>query len=162
MPSYTVTRPSWFSSELELREGNRVIGTLSMLKKWSYALAEARIGGRPVRFGYAGWSMRDTFVRDASDREIGAARTLSWWKNDVSLVLDGKEYLWKQKDWWGSEFAWYVEGKETMALRSRWGMKHFADVDVAGMPDGTGMTLLFFGLYLLTLYQMNAGATAAV
>lgn len=160
MPSYTVSRPSWFSSELEVREDGRIIGTMKILKKWSYALAEGRLGGRAVRSGYKGWSMRDTFVSDVSDRQLGAARTLSWWKNDIALTLDGKEYLWKQTDWWGSGFAWFDGDRELMKFRSRWGMKHFADVDVPHAPDETEQTLLLHGLYLLTLYQMNAGASA--
>lgn len=155
---YAVTKPSWFSSGLELRENDRIVGALKMRKAWSYALAEATVGGRTVRFGYGGWNMYDVFVRDASDREIGAVRRLSWWKYDMSLVLDGKEYLWKQTNWWSMRFAWFADGKEIMAFRSRWGVKHFADIECASKPDDTEMILLHCGLYLLKLHEMNAAS----
>lgn len=55
MPSFIVTQPSWFSSRLELCENGQVIGELKMLKKMSYALAEATMPDGTARFGYTGW-----------------------------------------------------------------------------------------------------------
>lgn len=158
MPSYAAIKPSWLSSELELRENGRLLGGMKMLKKWSYALAEAKVASRTIRLGYNGWNMYDIFIRDGADREIGNVRRLSWWRYDMSIVLDGKEYVWKQTDWWATRFAWFADGKEIIAFRSRWGLTHFADIQVTRKGEERDMDLLFCGLYLLKLYEMNAAS----
>ncbi len=160
MPSYAVTRPSWFSSSLEVKEGGRLVGELVMLKKFSYALAEARMPGRPaVRFGYEGVMVRKLFIRDASGKDVADAKYLSWWKCDVAVTIDGKEYVLKQKNWWGSSYAWFApDGTELMRFRIGWWT---VQIDSGAPLHDTEILLLFFGTYISKVQEMDAASSGA-
>ncbi len=158
MPSYTITSPSWFSSTQELREDGRVIGALTMLKKWSYALAEARMPDQTVRFGYAGWTSRTLFIQDSSGQDIASVKSLSWWNRDTAVTIDGKEYAWKHKSWWSTNCSWFDQGgREIMKFRIHWWSK--ADILSPAPLGKTELLLLFFGMYLMKLQEMDAASS---
>jgi hypothetical protein len=158
MPSYAVTRPSLFSLKQELRENDRVLGELIMLKKWSYALAEARMPDRIVRFGYRGWTTRTLFLQDSSGTDIASVKSLSWWKRDVVVTIDGADYFWKQKDWWGMRTGWFApDGREIMEFHMRWWGK--ISINATTQPTRTEMLLVFFGMYVTKLQEMDAAAS---
>ncbi len=158
MPSYVVTKPSWFSPKQELRENDRIIGELTMLKQWSYALAEARLSNRLVRFGYKGWTTRTLFIQDAQGKAVAAVKSLSWWKRDTAVTIEGKEYVWKQKNWWGTQSAWYTsDGREIAEFHKSWWGK--LQIDSPIPLSDTHMLLLYFGMYLVKLQEMDAAAS---
>jgi hypothetical protein len=159
MPSYTITKPSWFSCTHEFRTEGRLVGELKMLKKLSYALAEARMGDRVFRFGYTGWTARKIFIHDTLGKDIGSVRSLSWWNHDTIVEIDGKTYEWKQKNWWNMRSVWSASGKEIMEFRTRWSGS--MTVDAPAPLNDTEAILLLFGSYLLRLQEMEAAATGA-
>lgn len=161
MPAYTVTSPSWFSATQELRgETGNLIGELVMIKRLSYALAEARMPGRTVRFGYEGWTGRKLFIQDVHGKEIAAAKNLSWWNRDVSVTIDGREYVWKQKDWWGLRSGWFAADRhEIIECRRRWWGK--MEITAPSAPQGTELILTLLAMYLLTLQEVDSMGTSA-
>ncbi|MBP9750483.1 MAG: hypothetical protein KBC95_01405 [Candidatus Peribacteraceae bacterium] len=160
MPAYVVNSPSWFSATQELRgETGNLVAELVMLKRLSYALAEARLPGRTVRFGYEGWTGRKIFIQDEQGKDIATATNLSWWNRDVRVLIDGKEYLWKQKDWWGLRSGWFTDGKEIIECRRRWWGK--MEIVTLTAPQGAELILTLFGMYLLMLQEVDSmGASA--
>lgn len=157
MPNYIATRPSWTSSSLELRQDGVLIGELAMLKKWSYALAEARMPERTVRFGYSGWTMRTLFMQDETGNDIAAVKSLSSWNRDTAVEIDGITYTWKQKNWWGTQYAWLTsDGTELMQCHMDWW--NTLHITVPNTPSSTEMLLLFFGMYLAKMREMDSAA----
>lgn len=162
MPSFAVTKPSWFSSKLEIHENGRLVGELKMLRKLSYSLAEARFGERIVRFGYKGWTARTVFLQDADGKDISDVENLSWWKRDAKVKIGGRAYEWIQDNWWGTRSAWKLSegGKEIMRFRTNWrGTK--MTIDSPAPLNDTEMLLLFFGVYLVKLQEMDATAASS-
>lgn len=162
MPSFIVTTPSWFSSKQEIHENGRLIGELKMLKRFSYALAEARIGDRTVRFGYKGWTARTIFIQDANGKDISDVENLSWWKRDAKLKIGGRTYEWTQNNWWGTQSVWKLSesNKEIMKFQMNWlGTK--MEINSLVPLNEPEMLLLFFGVYLMNLQQMDATAASS-
>ncbi len=159
MQSYAITKPSWLSANLELRENDRIIGELTMLKKMSYSLAEARMpDGTIVRFGYTGWTARNIFIQDSSGKDIATVKRLSWFRYDTVVTMDGKTHLWKQKNWWCTRYGCFApDGTEILALHIRWWGRMTVDAPVT--PDKTGMLMLFFGMYMMRLHELEAAGT---
>lgn len=157
MSLYRIVRPSWLSATLELYEGEKKIGEMVMLKKWSYALAEAKMPDSTVRFGYKGWNMRKAFIQDAEGKDIASVKNLSWWKYDFIVTIDGTDYTLKQKTWSGMQYGWYrPNGSEIMELRMNWRGK--TEVESPAPLNKTEMLLLFFHMYLLRLAEAEAAA----
>lgn len=158
MPSFTITKPSWFSSTLELRQGDRIIGELKMIKKFSYALAEAKMPDQLVRFGYNGWTARDVFIQDAQGKDLASVQNLSWWTRAAIVTIDGKKYAWNQKDWWGMRCEWLApDGKVVMKFQSNWRGK--TTIDIESNPNKTEMILLFFGIYQMKLQELDSASS---
>ncbi len=157
MPSYTVTSPSWFSYTQELRENTHIIGTLTMLRKWSYMLAEAKMPDRTVRFGYKGWASRNLFMQDASEKDIAAVKSVSWLNRDTVLTMDNKDYTWKRTDWWGMRCGWFgPDNKLIMEFHMNWWGK--LQIHSVAPLEKTELLLAFFGMYLMKLWEMDAAA----
>lgn len=162
MPSFTVTKPSWFSPKYEIHENGRLIGELKMLRKLSYSLAEARIGDRIVRFGYKGWTARTVFLQDADGKDISDVENLSWWKRDALVQIGGRKYEWSQNNWWGTQSVWKLSesNKEIMKFQMNWlGTK--MTIDSLAPLNESEMLLLFFGVYLMKLQEMDATAASS-
>jgi len=161
MPSFVITQPSWFSSKLELQENGRVLGELNMLKKMSYALAEAKMPEGNALFGYKGWTGRTLFIQDAEGRDIATAKSLSWWSYNVMVTIDGVDYEWKMTNWWNTYWGWYgPDGRSIMEMRMRWSGK--VDVTSPRQLNKTEMLLLFFAMYILRLQAMDGSAAGGV
>lgn len=161
MPTYTVSRPSWYSSKEELREGDRIIGVMTMLNKWTYAKAEAKMPHKIVHFGYTGWTAQKLFIRDTDGNDIADVKSHSFWGYKVSVTIDGKTYQWRQKKWWSMTCGWYTEdNREIMELYCKWWGK--VEITTPQEPNENEMLLIFFGMYLTDLWKMAASASSGM
>ncbi len=160
MPTLIATKPSLFSSALEVKQGNQILEELTLKKKWSYALAEVHFNNQTVQFGYTGWTTRKIFIRDTDGNDVATVKNLSWWNRNVSVELNGKMYLWKSKNFWSTRHVWCESDRELMEFRTHfWG--NAWDIESNVTLGDTEMLLMAFGLYMLKLEYLDAAAGAA-
>ncbi len=161
----TVTKPSLFASEWNIERKGKVIGTLRMIKKFSYMLAEAETPAGVFHMGYKGISTSNLFIRDESGTDVASFQHLSWWKKDMILTLGKKEYLWKQCNFWGTSYAWYsADGsKEILRICQRGLWKNTATIELeARTVSNDQVLLMLFGLYQMKLVAVEAASMSGV
>jgi hypothetical protein len=124
------------------------------------SLAKAQMPDDALLFGYKGWAARTLFIQNSVGENMATVKSLSWWNRDTALTIDGTEYIWKQKNGWGTRCGWFgPAGEEIMEFQMRWWGK--VDIHSPALADKTTMLLLFFGMYLIKLHEMDAAAAGS-
>jgi hypothetical protein len=155
---FTVTKPSWFAAEWKVKQKGKIVGSLRMLKKLSYMLAEAKVQKKTYHMGYRGISTRNLFLRDSSGADVASFTALSLWKSDLLVTLDGRQYLWKQLNWWGTRYGFFTtDGSEVMRFHQKaLNRQSVATIETQEESLTENHTLLMlFGLYYMKLREME-------
>jgi hypothetical protein len=160
---YTVQKKSWFTPLWELQRDGKTVGTLRMIRKMTYSLAEAKTSVGNFEFGYKGWNSSAQFIRDEAGNVMGGAKANSWWNGEATLRMKGREYLWKPQNWWGSKYSWCTpQGEELMRIATRWALKGcVADIECGQVPPPEDAELLMlFGLYKIKMLEMESATVS--
>jgi hypothetical protein len=155
----TITKPSFWRSDLQIRDESRMlVGKYRYLNAWQ-TKAEGEIEGRKILFSYKGWDSRYTEMSDPATGVIGTIEPADWWGAKYKLTYGGKEYRWAVSGW-GTSFT--ISDGETEILRVRPGgyLRPGNIVVQSAMPARDALPLALFGIYQLYLMasQSSVGA----
>jgi len=174
------TRPCWSESNVmkrafELREGNRLLGTLQFAKSWG-SLATASLAGGEWTFKRTGYFRpRVTVRRQGQEADLAVCQPGGWGAGAAEgelQIAGGRCYGWRPANFWATKYAFVnVGGKALVTFKqgteeNKWSnlFKFQALVEID--PSANGLEelplLVALGWYLMILHHDDDASAGAV
>jgi hypothetical protein len=180
MESLRVTpesRPSWFQPRtlerhFELRDGERLLGTLRFLK-WGGSLAMASLAAGEWTFKRVGFFRPSVTVRrSGQEADVAVFRPKGWGSGGELQFAGGRIYAWKPANFWATRYAFFDGGERAIVTfkpgqeESKWPdlFKFQALVEIDPSADGLEdlPLLVSLGWYLMILHHHDSEGGAVV
>ena len=178
LPNLTAgMRPFWCQPQalhraFELRQGDRLLGTLHFLKSGG-SLAEASLGAGEWTFKRVGFFRpRVSVRRRGQESDLAVYQPKGWGAEGELQFAGGSSYGWKPSSFWATQFS-FVDGTAKAlvtfkpgAEESKWSnlFKFQALVEID--PSASGLEelplLVALGWYLMILNHEDAASAGAV
>jgi len=166
------SQPKALQRIFELRDGDRLLGTLSFSKSFG-SLAEASLAAGDWTFKRVGYFRpRVTVRRRGQETDLAVYEPKGWGSEGELRFAGGRIYAWKPANFWATKFNFVdVAGKPLVAFKpgaedSIWSdlFKFQALVELdpsAGRVEELPL-LLALGWYLMILHREDASSAGAV
>jgi hypothetical protein len=171
------SRPSWFQPRtlersFELRDGERLLGTLQF-PKWSGSLAMASLAAGEWTFKRVGFFRPRVTVRlPGQEADVAVYQPKGWGSGGEVQFAGGRIFAWKPANFWATRYA-FLDGAERAIVtfkpggeESKWSdlFKFQALVEIDPSADGLEELplLVSLGWYLMILHHDDSEGAAVV
>ena len=180
MESLQVTpdsRPHWAQPKaleraFELRDGNRLLGTLQFPKSLG-SLAVASLAAGEWTFKRVGFFRARVTVRSAGQEiDLAVYQPKGWGSEGELHFASGRSYLWKPANFWATRYAFvdgagrpvvtFKPGSEESKLSALFKFQALVEIDPSAGQLQELPLLVSLGWYLMILHHQDAASAGAV
>jgi len=166
------SQPKTLQRAFELRDGDRLIGTLSFVSLWG-SLAEASMAAGEWTFKRVGFfRTRITVRRRGQEMDLAVYQPKGWGSEGELQFAGGRIYAWKPANFWATRFNFVdTAGRPLVAFKpgteeSKWSdifkLQALVEIDPSASQLEELPLLVSLGWYLMILHHQDSASGGAV